>query len=229
MAERERRLTPPYGGVFVARTRVMSADDMQRATWRMAHEIIERNHGLESVVLIGLQTGGVPLAARLGEALQQIESVEVPVGLPRRGLLPRRHRAAARAPRGGDRHPRRPRRPHGGAGRRRAVHRPHHPGRPRRPRRLRPGPGGPAGGDGRPRPPGAADPARLRGQEPARPDATRWSTSTTTASTSGRWSSEPPADGGRDPAQPARHRRPRAPTWAPASTRCSSSPTRSWR
>jgi pyrimidine operon attenuation protein/uracil phosphoribosyltransferase len=58
----------------------MSSEDMQRATWRMAHEIIERNHGLDGVVLIGLQTGGVPLAARLGEALRQIEGVEVPVG-----------------------------------------------------------------------------------------------------------------------------------------------------
>ena len=80
MAERERRLTPPYGGVFVARTRVMTAEDMQRATWRMAHEVIERNHGLDDVVLIGLQTGGVPLAARFAEALQQIEGAEVPVG-----------------------------------------------------------------------------------------------------------------------------------------------------
>jgi len=80
VAERERRLTPPYGGVFVARTTVMTADDMQRATKRMAHEIIERNHGLEGIVLIGLQTGGIPLAARLAEALQKIEGVDVPTG-----------------------------------------------------------------------------------------------------------------------------------------------------
>ena len=105
MAERERRLTPPYGGVFVARTRVMSADDMQRAVWRMAHEIIERNHGLDDVVLIGLQTGGVPLAEPLADALQQIESVDRPARQPRRRLLPRRHRPAAGAARGGHRHP----------------------------------------------------------------------------------------------------------------------------
>ena len=73
MAERERRTTPPYGGVFVARTRVMDADDMRRALWRMAHEIIERNHGLDDVVLVGLQTGGVPLARRLADALEQID------------------------------------------------------------------------------------------------------------------------------------------------------------
>ena len=80
MAERERRLTPPYGGVFLARTRVMDAGDMQRAIWRIAHEIVEHNHGLDGVVLIGLQTGGVSIARRLAEALEQIEAVSVEVG-----------------------------------------------------------------------------------------------------------------------------------------------------
>ena len=58
----------------------MEADDVNRAVWRMAHEIIERNHGLDDVVLIGLQTGGIPLARRLADALEQIESVTVDVG-----------------------------------------------------------------------------------------------------------------------------------------------------
>mgnify|MGYP001091679122 CR=1 FL=1 len=58
MAERERRITPPYGGVFHARTQVMSPDDIQRAVWRMAHEVIERNHGLDNVVLPYLAIGG---------------------------------------------------------------------------------------------------------------------------------------------------------------------------
>jgi pyrimidine operon attenuation protein/uracil phosphoribosyltransferase len=58
----------------------MEADDVNRAVWRMAHEIIERNHGLDDVVLIGLQTGGIPLARRLADALEQIESVTVEVG-----------------------------------------------------------------------------------------------------------------------------------------------------
>src|SRR6187397_2897389 len=70
MAERERRTTPPYGGVFVARSQVMDADDVRRAIWRMAHEVIERNHGLDSVVLIGMQTGGVGLV--LPEAVTHI-------------------------------------------------------------------------------------------------------------------------------------------------------------
>jgi len=58
----------------------MDADDLRRAVTRIAHEIVERNHGLRGVVLIGLQSGGVPLARRLGAALSTIEGVEVPVG-----------------------------------------------------------------------------------------------------------------------------------------------------
>jgi pyrimidine operon attenuation protein / uracil phosphoribosyltransferase len=80
VAERERLLTPPLGGVFVARAQVMSAEDVSRATTRIAHEIAERNHGPEAVVLVGLQTGGVPLARRVAEVLLRSYEVEVPVG-----------------------------------------------------------------------------------------------------------------------------------------------------
>ena len=80
MAERERRITPPFGGVFVPHKRVMDAEDVARATTRIAHEVIERNHGLEHVIVIGLQTGGVPLAERLVEAIDRIEGVKVPHG-----------------------------------------------------------------------------------------------------------------------------------------------------
>ena len=73
MAERERRTTPPYGGVFVPRTRVMSAEDVRRALWRMAHEIAERNHGIDDVALVGLQTGGVELARRLAVNLEEVD------------------------------------------------------------------------------------------------------------------------------------------------------------
>jgi pyrimidine operon attenuation protein / uracil phosphoribosyltransferase len=80
LAERERRSTPPFGGVFVARTQVLDGDDVRRAIWRMAHEIIERNHGIEDVVLIGLQTGGVPFAGALAEALEKIDGQLPPLG-----------------------------------------------------------------------------------------------------------------------------------------------------
>jgi pyrimidine operon attenuation protein/uracil phosphoribosyltransferase len=46
----------------------------------MAHEVVERNGGIEDVVLIGLQTGGVPLATKMAANLRQIEGEEVPLG-----------------------------------------------------------------------------------------------------------------------------------------------------
>ncbi len=46
----------------------------------MAHEIIEANKGLDDVVLVGLQTGGVPFAEAIAAALVEIESVAVPTG-----------------------------------------------------------------------------------------------------------------------------------------------------
>jgi pyrimidine operon attenuation protein/uracil phosphoribosyltransferase len=58
----------------------MDPDDVKRATKRMAHEIIERNHGTEGVVLIGLQTGGVPFGGRLAEAIDSVSHVMVPIG-----------------------------------------------------------------------------------------------------------------------------------------------------
>ena len=80
MAERERRTTPPYGGVFVPRTKVMDAADVHRALWRMAHEISERNHGADDVALVGLQTGGVSLARRLAVNLDEIDGELPPLG-----------------------------------------------------------------------------------------------------------------------------------------------------
>lgn len=58
----------------------MEAEDIKRATWRMAHEIIERNHGLDSVVIVGLQTGGVWLAEDIVVALDEIEGVKPALG-----------------------------------------------------------------------------------------------------------------------------------------------------
>ena len=58
---------------------VLSADDVRRATTRMAHEIIERNQGLGGVTLVGIQTGGVWLARALGDEIARIEQ-GIPVG-----------------------------------------------------------------------------------------------------------------------------------------------------
>lgn len=59
---------------------VMDADDMRRALTRIAHEIVEKNHGAEDLALVGVLTRGAPLAERLSRLLRQIEGVEVPVG-----------------------------------------------------------------------------------------------------------------------------------------------------
>jgi pyrimidine operon attenuation protein / uracil phosphoribosyltransferase len=72
---------PPDGALFRIKAAVLSADDIRRATTRIAHEIVERNHGLDGVVLVGLQRGGVWIAQRLGEAIARIEPDHaVPVG-----------------------------------------------------------------------------------------------------------------------------------------------------
>ena len=76
MAERERSHTRPLGGVFVAHSQVLSAADVQRALTRMSHEVIERNGGLEDVVLVGLQTGGVPLATRMAAIMCRVEGLD---------------------------------------------------------------------------------------------------------------------------------------------------------
>lgn len=59
---------------------IMDAVAMERALRRIAHEIIERNKGAASLVLLGIRTRGVPLAHRLGAHLSHIEHVTVPVG-----------------------------------------------------------------------------------------------------------------------------------------------------
>jgi len=59
---------------------LMSAEDMQRALVRVAHEIVERNKGARDLVLVGMQTRGVPLAKRLADTIRSLEGINVPVG-----------------------------------------------------------------------------------------------------------------------------------------------------
>jgi pyrimidine operon attenuation protein / uracil phosphoribosyltransferase len=54
--------------------------DLKRAITRIAHEIVERNHGADDLVIVGLYTRGVAVARRLAEAIASFEGVEVPVG-----------------------------------------------------------------------------------------------------------------------------------------------------
>src|SRR5688500_11478989 len=58
----------------------MDADRMSRALTRIAHEILERNRGLDELALVGIRTRGVPLARRLARALKAINGDDVPTG-----------------------------------------------------------------------------------------------------------------------------------------------------
>src|SRR5438874_10624226 len=71
---------PSGGHLFSLRAKVFDADDLRRAHTRIAHEIVERNHGATDIVLIGLYTRGVAVARRLAEAIERFEGVAVPVG-----------------------------------------------------------------------------------------------------------------------------------------------------
>jgi pyrimidine operon attenuation protein/uracil phosphoribosyltransferase len=64
---------------MVTAKQVLGADDVRRAVTRIAHEIIERNRGLDGVVLIGIQQGGVWLADALGAEITRIDTA-IPVG-----------------------------------------------------------------------------------------------------------------------------------------------------
>ncbi len=59
---------------------LLNSTDISRAIARVAHEILERNHGAESVVLVGVRTRGFPLAERLQKIIEVFENRTVPVG-----------------------------------------------------------------------------------------------------------------------------------------------------
>jgi pyrimidine operon attenuation protein/uracil phosphoribosyltransferase len=59
---------------------VMDADRIGRTVTRIAHEVLERNRGVEELALVGIRTRGVPLARRIAESIHQIHGHEVPTG-----------------------------------------------------------------------------------------------------------------------------------------------------
>ncbi len=65
----------------VFKAKVLDADMMRRALTRIAHEIIEKNTGIDDLAIIGIRRRGVPLADRLAKIIKEIEGVSVPVGI----------------------------------------------------------------------------------------------------------------------------------------------------
>lgn len=59
---------------------VLDEQAIRRALTRIAHEIIERNKGIEDIVIVGIRTRGIYLAKRIAEKIEQIEGAKIPVG-----------------------------------------------------------------------------------------------------------------------------------------------------
>lgn len=63
------------------KARLMDGDMMSRALRRLSHEIVEKNRGIEDVVLVGIFRRGVYMAHRLAEEIKKVEGRTVPVGV----------------------------------------------------------------------------------------------------------------------------------------------------
>lgn len=59
---------------------VLDEQAIRRALTRIAHEIIEKNKGIEGCIIVGIRTRGIFLAKRLAERIQQIEGASIPIG-----------------------------------------------------------------------------------------------------------------------------------------------------
>ncbi len=70
----------------MAEAEILDHDGMRRSLMRIAHEIIERNHGVDNLVLVGVRNRGVPLSRRIRDNLYRVENVSVPVGMVDIGL-----------------------------------------------------------------------------------------------------------------------------------------------
>lgn len=66
---------------IVKKNIIMDSDAIRRALVRIAHEIIEKNKGVEDVVIVGIRTRGVPLAQRIAAEINAIENCEMTVGM----------------------------------------------------------------------------------------------------------------------------------------------------
>jgi pyrimidine operon attenuation protein/uracil phosphoribosyltransferase len=67
-------------GAFLEGRTVLDARDISRALTRISHEILERNKGLDDLVLLGIPTRGVHLASRIADRIAKVEGAQVPLG-----------------------------------------------------------------------------------------------------------------------------------------------------
>lgn len=67
--------------ILVDKTILMDAQAIKRALTRISHEIIEKNKGIENIILVGIRTRGVPLAERIAGEIEKIEEKKLAVGV----------------------------------------------------------------------------------------------------------------------------------------------------
>jgi pyrimidine operon attenuation protein/uracil phosphoribosyltransferase len=65
---------------MIEKAHILNENDIDRVTRRISHEILERNKGPESLVFIGVQKRGVPLAKRIVENIEKFEGIKIKVG-----------------------------------------------------------------------------------------------------------------------------------------------------
>lgn len=66
---------------FIEKTVLMDKQGISRALVRIAHEIVEKNKGVENLVIVGVRSRGVPLSERIADAIENIEGQRPPVGI----------------------------------------------------------------------------------------------------------------------------------------------------
>ncbi len=64
-----------------AKREIMDQMAIKRALTRIAHEVIERNKGVENLAVVGIRRRGGPLAQRLAQKIEEIEGIKIPVGI----------------------------------------------------------------------------------------------------------------------------------------------------
>ena len=65
----------------IDKTVLLDAAAIRRALVRISHEIIEKNKGVDNIVLVGIRTRGLPLADRIAAEIENIEGKKIPVGV----------------------------------------------------------------------------------------------------------------------------------------------------
>ena len=66
---------------LIDKTVLMDGDAIRRALTRISHEIVEKNKGIDELMLVGIRTRGVPIAERVADEIEKIEGKRPQVGV----------------------------------------------------------------------------------------------------------------------------------------------------